>query len=80
MSGDSLLREPSLYSRAEFSGKSPVSADTELPLSHSANYRNKLQAELTPQKTSAVSQPPASLTVDSAIYVYSQMKSSDAKC
>ncbi|XP_076153624.1 leucine-rich repeat and guanylate kinase domain-containing protein [Alosa pseudoharengus] len=57
MTGDSLvvdrLKEPSLYSRAELSAKSPGSLDTDFPLSHSTNYRSKLQAELTPHKTSA---------------------------
>ena len=60
MTADSLvtdrLKEPSPYSRAELSAKSLASPDAEPPLSHSMNYRNKLQAELTPQKTSAVSQ------------------------
>lgn len=72
LSSDSLVtdrpKQPSPYSRAEFSAKSPGFADAELPLSHSTNYRNKLQAELTPQKTSAVSQAPRSLHVDLAIY------------
>ncbi|XP_031439085.1 leucine-rich repeat and guanylate kinase domain-containing protein isoform X2 [Clupea harengus] len=57
MTADSLvtdrLKEPSPYSRAELSAKSLASPDAEPPLSHSMNYRNKLQAELTPQKTSA---------------------------
>lgn len=71
ISGDSLVtdhpREPSPYSKEEFSAKSPGSPDAELLLAHSTNYRNKLQAELTPQKSSAVSQAPRPLTVDSSV-------------
>ncbi|KAL2102657.1 hypothetical protein ACEWY4_001825 [Coilia grayii] len=56
MTSDSLmtdrgLKEPCGGSRAELRAKSPAPPDDEL--SRSANYRSKLQAELTPEKTSA---------------------------
>ncbi|XP_063074090.1 leucine-rich repeat and guanylate kinase domain-containing protein isoform X2 [Engraulis encrasicolus] len=54
MTSDSLVMDRGRgQSRAELSTKSPASPDEEL--AHSANYRSKLQAELTPDKTSAAS-------------------------